>query len=84
MNYKKYPRINNITILNDYKIEIIFDNFITKIVDFEFKLEADVYKPLLDLNLFKSAHVDVGGYGISWNDDIDMSEYELWNIGIKK
>ena len=26
------------------------------------------------------AKVDAGGYGISWNDDIDISEYELWNM----
>jgi hypothetical protein len=23
----------------------------------------------------------VGGYGISWNDEIDLSEYELWTNG---
>jgi hypothetical protein len=34
-----------------------------------------------DIVFFKSAHVDAGGYGISWNDDIDISEYELWNNG---
>ncbi len=25
--------------------------------------------------------VDTGGYGISWNDAIDLSEYELWTHG---
>ena len=25
--------------------------------------------------------MDNGGYGVSWNDDIDISEYELWNMG---
>jgi hypothetical protein len=24
---------------------------------------------------FKSVKVDTGGYGISWNDEIDLSEY---------
>jgi len=24
----------------------------------------------------RAVHVDAGGYGISWNDDIDLSEYE--------
>ena len=32
---------------------------------------------------FKSVRVDVGGYGISWNDNIDISEYELWTNGIE-
>ena len=30
---------------------------------------------------FKSVKVDSGGYGISWNDDVDLSEYELWVNG---
>jgi hypothetical protein len=29
----------------------------------------------------KAVTVDPGGYGISWNDDIDLSEYELWTNG---
>ena len=27
---------------------------------------------------FKTVKTDAGGYGISWNDDVDLSEYELW------
>jgi len=29
----------------------------------------------------QSVRVDPGGYGISWNDNIDLSEYELWTNG---
>ena len=25
--------------------------------------------------------MDIGGYGVSWNEDIDISEYELWDSG---
>ena len=32
---------------------------------------------------FKSVRVDSGGYGISWNDDADLSEYELWTNGVE-
>ena len=31
--------------------------------------------------LFDQVHVDAGGYGISWNDDIDLSCNELYNNG---
>lgn len=31
---------------------------------------------------FKAVTVDPGGYGISWNDDMDVSEYELWHRGV--
>jgi len=36
---------------------------------------------LKNKTLFEQAEVDIGGYGVSWNDDIDISEYELWSIG---
>ena len=35
-------------------------------------------------NLFHQVKVDVGGYGISWNDDIDLSSNELWDNGVVK
>jgi hypothetical protein len=36
---------------------------------------------LKDKFIFKSVRVDEGGYGISWDDEIDLSEYELWKNG---
>jgi hypothetical protein len=30
---------------------------------------------------FKSVQVDTGGYAVVWNEDIDISEYELWCNG---
>ena len=32
--------------------------------------------------LFEQVHVDQGGYGISWNEDIDLSCNELWENGV--
>ena len=41
------------------------------------------FKPLKDNQmLFNSVAVDQGGYGIIWNDDIDISSNELFNNGI--
>nr|WP_242984770.1 DUF2442 domain-containing protein [Clostridium taeniosporum] len=60
---------------------VLFDNGVTKEVDFNKKLNDDFYCDLKNKLLFEQAKVDVGGYGVSWNDDIDISEYEIWNIG---
>ena len=30
----------------------------------------------------KTAKVDSGGYGISWDDDCDLSENELWTKAV--
>lgn len=33
--------------------------------------------------LFEQVSVDTGGYGIRWNDDIDLSCNELYENGVK-
>ncbi|MGL5353217.1 MAG: DUF2442 domain-containing protein [Clostridium sp.] len=76
-----YPKIKSIEVLDEYKMKVLFDNNISKLVDFKEKLKEEFYIDLTNEILFKLATVDVGGYGISWNDDIDISEYELWTIG---
>lgn len=32
-------------------------------------------------NLFQQVQVDTGGYGISWNDELDLSAEEIWENG---
>lgn len=32
--------------------------------------------------LYPLVKVDPGGYGISWNDDIDLASEELWEHGM--
>ena len=39
------------------------------------------FKLLKDESLFRSVEVDQGGYGIIWNDDLDLSCDELWENG---
>jgi hypothetical protein len=35
-----------------------------------------------DQELFSSVEVDVGGYGVIWNDDLDLSCDELFENGV--
>ncbi|MBQ9767933.1 MAG: DUF2442 domain-containing protein [Lachnospiraceae bacterium] len=32
--------------------------------------------------LFRQVKVDAGGYGISWNDELDLDAEEIWECGI--
>lgn len=36
-----------------------------------------------DDELFKCVTVDTGGYGISWNDDLDLDAEDIWEDGIE-
>ena len=70
------------------------DNFVLKVTFTNMeKIEYDL-KPLIeneprfailkeDINKYNRVQVDSGGYGISWNDDIDLSAEEIWNNGAK-
>ncbi len=76
------PKIKKIKIdSQQYILKVLFDNGITKEIDFKQKLQDDLYSDLENKILFEQAKVDIGGYGISWNDHIDISEYELWDMG---
>lgn len=36
-----------------------------------------------DVNLFNQVHVDTGGYGIFWNDDLDLDAEDIWEDGVE-
>lgn len=80
-----FHKIKNVFPLPDYKLSVQFAQGVTKIYDvaplFE-KLPA--FAALKnDPNEFSCVSVDVGGYGVVWNDDLDLSCDELWENGKK-
>ena len=73
-----YPKIISISPNDDYTLLVTFSDKKTKLYDMNLLLQKSPFDQLKDKNLFFSVQVDVGGYGISWNDFIDLSEYELY------
>ena len=75
--------IKKVKPLKDMVIEVVFINGVNKRYDIKPLLERfEVFKELKDIKLFNSVRVDIGGYGIVWNEDIDLSSEEIWNHGI--
>lgn len=78
-----FHKIKSVTPLPDCKLRVHFSEGITKIYDMNSLF--DNYKMFAalknDSELFQSAYVDVGGYGVVWNDDIDISCDELFYNG---
>jgi len=74
-------RIKQVQACDDYVLHVTFENGVTKLYDIKPRLHDERFKILRDRGLFKSVQVDSGGFGISWNDDVDMSENELWTEG---
>lgn len=77
-----FHKIKNVTALPDYKILIQFSEGVTKIYNVKELIEKNpMFKNLKNEELFYNVEVDVGGYGIIWNDDIDISCDELFEKG---
>lgn len=78
-----FHKVKAVNVITDYRLSVQFAEGVTKIYDL---------KPLFDkwpvFNELKNNHellygveVDAGGYGIIWNDDIDISCDELYENG---
>lgn len=76
------PRIKSVTALGEKRLLVVFFNGIQKIYDCQWLLNLDRFQLLKTAAFFKAVRVDPGGYGVSWNDEMDLSEYELWNNGV--
>ena len=77
-----FHKIKNVTALPDYKLSIQFSEGITKIYDTKELIKNNpMFQSLNDETLFHTVQVDIGGYGIIWNDTIDISCDELFENG---
>ena len=75
------PKILTVKPLEGKRLLVKFNNGVEKIYDCKQLLHREIFYPLKNEAFFRSVIVDAGGYGVSWNDDVDLSEYELWVNG---
>jgi hypothetical protein len=75
------PKILLVKVQENKKLQILFENGTEKIYDCTPLLQLKRYHLLKNDVFFRAVRVDPGGYGISWNDEMDISEYELWMNG---
>lgn len=78
----KFHKVKDVSALPDMKLSVQFANGTTKIYDVRhLEQRFAAFKALEDEALFGSVAVDQGGYGVIWNDDLDLSCDELWEEG---
>lgn len=79
-----FHKVDEVYALPDLRLSVLFAEGVTKAYDVTPLLgRFPVFEALRDEALFQSVSVDVGGYGIVWNDDIDLSCDELWEHGVE-
>lgn len=78
-----FHKVKNVSALPNYMLSVQFSEGVTKLYDMNSLFEKlPVFKQLKDQpEVFNCVAVDVGGYGIIWDDDFDLSCDELWENG---
>ena len=78
----EFHTIKSIKPLENMILEVVFFNGEIKKYDVKNIIKKhEVFKDLENKELFDKVKVDIGGYGISWNEDIDLSSEEIWVNG---
>lgn len=80
-----FNKIATVTPQKEYTLLVSFTDDTQKIYDVKpLFAKWETFKTLTyTKGLFEQVHIDPGGYGISWNDDIDLSCNELYNNGVQ-
>lgn len=78
-----FHKIKSISALPEFKLSVQFSEGVTKIYDMNpLFVKMPIFTELKNNPAeFSGVYVDVGGYGIVWNDDFDLSCDELWENG---
>ena len=71
------PKAIEVKILDNYELEILFDNSERRIFDVKPYFKFELFKKLQDKNEFKKVRVE--GLSIQWNNGADICPDELYN-----
>lgn len=76
-----YPKIKSVQPLQNKQLRVTFVTGANKIYDCTALLDQAHFAPLKNDIFFQQVHAERTGYGVVWNDEVDLSESELWING---
>ena len=76
-------RIISVKPIDNMMLSVVFQNGIEKTYDISSLYDVFPQFRILEKEkyLFEEVQVDVGGYGISWNDELDIDANSIWEEG---
>ncbi|MBE5773195.1 MAG: DUF2442 domain-containing protein [Clostridiales bacterium] len=80
-----FHKVKNVSPLPEFRLSVQFCEGVTKLYDLKPLFEKiPAFRYFLEKpEEFGCVVVDVGGYGIIWGDDLDVSCNELWDHGVQ-
>ena len=76
-------KIKSVKAMEKFILLVEFQNGIQKTCDIQELFIIFPQFKVFETNtiLFSSVKVDIGGYGISWNDELDLAAEDIWDRG---
>jgi len=74
--------ITEVKYIADYRLRLQFEDGRTRVVDLAEHLTGDVFEPLKDRRLFKTARLNPDLDTVVWDNGADMSPDFLYEIGV--
>ena len=78
-----FKKVLSVFPFDELKLLVWFEGGESKVYDVSPLLKKwEPFKALEDESLFRKVKVDAGGYGVSWNDEVDLACNELYANGV--
>jgi hypothetical protein len=74
--------VRDVTYVSEYKLLLSFEDGSARLVDLEHELDGEIFRPLKDINYFKTVCVNPDLDTIAWKNGADMSPDFLYEVGI--
>lgn len=80
-----FHKIHGVQTLSNHRLLVNFSEGVSKTYNLQrvIKVHPQFRVLVEDEQLFRAVRANIGGYGISWNDELDLSCDELWENGEK-
>ena len=75
--------LTNSVYLEDYKLQLTFNNGVVKIVDLRDELYGEIFEPLKDISFFRQGTVNEETRTVEWPNGADFAPEFLYEIGIE-
>ena len=77
----KYPTIKSVSVIDSLTLLVSFSNDEKRRYNISPLLDREMFSALKNPAFFRNVRVDRCGYALIWNEDTDISEYEIWVHG---
>ena len=75
------PKVQSVSPTEGHILVVLFSDGTKKAYDVNRLVNREMFAPLKNEAFFRNVSVEPGGYAVSWNSEIDISEFELWQQG---